>query len=83
MGGGYLWCPPIDDVVGFLVPWCLAPFIVGDGDICDELVEMDLGELVYISVCFSPFANEFGKMVPWGVWENILRWNLRWWMRTA
>ena len=39
----------------------MAPFIVGDGDICDELVEMDLGELVYISVCFPPFANEFDE----------------------
>ena len=43
---GYLCCLSIDDVVGLVLSWCLAPFIVSDGDICDELVKMDLGELV-------------------------------------
>ena len=40
----------------------MAPFIVGDGEVCDELIKVDLGEVVSISVCFVPIVDEFGEI---------------------
>ena len=59
--GGYLCCLLINNVTGLVVSWCLAPFIVDDGDICGFLVKVDLGKLVCVSIYFVPIVDEFGE----------------------
>ena len=75
--GGYLFHPPIYNVVGLVVSWCLASFVIGDGDSCGELVKLDLGGLVPVSIDIIESSMSLVKLVPWGVWENFSRWNLR------
>ena len=56
----------MNDVTRLVVAWRLAPFVVGNGDICNELVEVVLGKVVSISVRFFPIINEFGKTCALG-----------------
>ena len=61
VGGWYLFCLPIYDLVGIVVSWCLELFIVGDVEICDELVVVDLGELVSIAIGFILILDELSE----------------------
>ena len=75
--GGNIFHPPIYNVVGLVVSWCLPSFVIGDGDSCGELVKLDLGGLVPVSIDIIESSMSLVKLVPWGVWENFSRWNLR------
>ena len=59
--GGYLCHPPIYNVVGLVISWCLTSFVVGDGDSHDELVYSNLGELVAVAIGFVPIIDELSE----------------------
>ena len=55
--------PPINGFVGLVIAWRLVPFVVGDGEIYDELVKVVFGEFVPISILFSQSSMSLVKLV--------------------
>ena len=64
--GGYPWFPPINYVISLFLAWSLAPFVFGDGDIFNELVEVALGKFASISVRSVPIIDDFGETCTLG-----------------
>ena len=55
--GGYICCPPIDDIVCLVVPCCLSVLVVDSGYRCDKLIKLDICIPVTVAIYFVPIVE--------------------------